>query len=141
MILTEEMINVIQSELNLCISNDEIPVCAIVINKENKIVGIGHNSRQGDHCVTGHAEINAIIDAEKNIGDWRLDGYSMIVTLEPCNMCMSIIRETRLDSVYYLCKSNYQQSNHLPNYGLIEDEILSEKYISNLLADFFNNKR
>ena len=139
--LTEDMIDIIKRELNLCIEDDEIPVCAIVINKSNEIIGIGRNSRQGNHSVLGHAEINAILDAEKNIGDWRLDGYSMIVTLEPCDMCKAIINECRLDKVLYLCKSSYQQSNVFSNYELIENDIIGEKFISSVMANFFNNKR
>lgn len=82
--------------------NDEIPVGAIVI-KNNQIIGEGINSRKSKLSVIGHAEINAIEDACNKIGDWRLDGCVMYVTLSPCMMCTGTIVESRIDKVYYLC--------------------------------------
>ena len=79
----------------------EIPVSAVILDQNGKLISDSFNNRQNKYNVLGHAEVNAIVKAEKKIKDWRLDGYYMIVTLEPCNMCSMIIKECRLDKVYY----------------------------------------
>ena len=80
---------------------NEIPVGAVIV-KNNKIIAKAHNNRQYKYNVLGHAEINAILKVEKKIKDWRLDGCTMYVTLAPCQMCQMIIKESRIDKVYYL---------------------------------------
>ncbi len=123
-----------------CCGNDEIPVAAVIIDSSNRIVSVGINNRQSDCNVLGHAEINAIVEAEKVIGDWRLDGYRMIVTLAPCSMCRSVIDECRLDKVFYLChRDNVVIDNE--KYEFLCTEYLSEDYIKKLLTTFFNNRR
>ena len=120
---------------------DEIPVGAIVV-KENNIIGVGINSREKNVSVIGHAEINAIEDACKFIGDWRLDGCVMYVTLFPCMMCSGAILESRLEKVYYLCdRTNvcYDMKKFLNVEKIVDDEY--EKEYLNLLKLFFENKR
>ncbi len=89
---------------------NEIPVGAVIV-KNNKIIAKSYNDRQTKYNVLGHAEINAIIKAEKKIKDWRLDGYTMYVTLKPCLMCLNIIKESRLDKVFYLIEKNVDNYN------------------------------
>lgn len=83
----------------------EIPVGAVIV-KNNKIISKAYNTRQYKYNILGHAEINAIIKAEKKIKDWRLDDCELFVTLEPCEMCEKIIMESRLNKVYYLLPAN-----------------------------------
>lgn len=121
--------------------NDEIPVGAIVV-KNGDIIGVGINDREQANNVMGHAEINAIADACKFVGDWRLDGCEMYVTLMPCMMCAGAIYESRIKCVYYLCNRTnvrFETSNYI-NVKKINDDIYSEKYL-NLLRLFFENKR
>ncbi len=88
----------------------EIPV-GVVIVKNNKIISKAYNDRQKKCNVIGHAEIKAIQKAEKKLKDWRLNDCDMYVTLEPCKMCEMIIKECRIDKVYYLINQN--KSNHV----------------------------
>ena len=120
---------------------DEIPVGAIVV-KNDEIIGIGINNREKDNSVIGHAEINAIEMACKTVGDWRLDGCVMYVTLLPCMMCAGTILESRIDKVYYLCNRTnvcFDSSIYLNVEKIYNDEY-EEKYL-NLLRLFFENKR
>ena len=120
---------------------DEIPVGAIII-KNDKIIGYGINNREKNNSVVGHAEINAIEMACEYIGDWRLDGCVMYVTLLPCMMCAGAIIESRIDKIFYLCdRTNvcFDSSKYL-NVERIEDDKYKEKYL-NLLKLFFENKR
>ena len=120
---------------------DEIPVGAIVV-KDDEIIGVGINNREKDNSVIGHAEINAIEMACKSVGDWRLDGCVMYVTLLPCMMCAGTILESRIDKVYYLCNRTnvcFDSSAYLNVEKIYNDEY-EEKYL-NLLRLFFENKR
>lgn len=120
---------------------DEIPVGAIVV-RDNVIIGVGINSRVRKNSVIGHAEINAIEEACKVVGDWRLDDCVMYVTLLPCMMCSGAILESRIKKVYYLCdRTNvcFDTSEYL-KVEKINDEEYEEKYL-NLLRLFFENKR
>ena len=122
-------------------NNDEIPVGAIVV-KNNEIIGVGINDREENKSVIGHAEINAINSACNYIGDWRLDGCDMYVTLLPCLMCAGAIMESRINKVYYLCgrtNVSYDVSKYIDTVRL--DDVLYNKKYLNLLQVFFENKR
>lgn len=120
---------------------DEIPVGAIVV-RNGEIIAEGINNREKDNSVIGHAEINAIENACKVVGDWRLDGCEMYVTLLPCMMCSGAILESRIKKVYYLCdRTNvcFDASKYIC-VEKINDSVLEEKYLK-MLQLFFENKR
>ena len=81
----------------------EVPVGAIVV-KNNEIIGRGRNTVISDNDVTAHAEINAIREASKMIGNYRLVDCNMFVTLEPCHMCAKAIVDARLNSIIFAAK-------------------------------------
>ena len=70
---------------------------------EGKIIGRGYNRRNTDKNTLAHAEITAIRKASKVIGDWRLEGCTMYVTLEPCQMCAGAIVQARISKVVMAC--------------------------------------
>lgn len=122
---------------------DEIPVGAFVIDKNGKVISRCVNNRQLNNNVLGHAEILAIQEAERVIGDWRLNGYSMVVSLKPCEMCAFVIKESRLDSVYYLLDKNeaVKYNDLYSNIFKVDDLKSIELKYNKLLTDFFVNKR
>lgn len=76
----------------------EVPIgCVIVYG--GKVVGRGYNRRNTDKNTLSHAEITAINKASKKVGDWRLEGCTLYVTLEPCQMCAGAIVQARIDEV------------------------------------------
>ena len=76
----------------------EVPIgCVIVYNDE--IVGTGYNKRKKNKTTLAHAELLAIDKASKKLGDWRLEGCTLYVTLEPCQMCAGAIVQARIDRV------------------------------------------
>ena len=79
----------------------DVPIGAIIV-QNNNIIGIGWNTREKDQNILGHAEINAILSASKKVNNWNLSGCEMYVTLKPCSMCEQIIKQCRIDKVYYL---------------------------------------
>ena len=80
----------------------EVPI-GCVIEYEGKIIARGYNRRMKDKTVLAHAEIAAIRKACKKIGDWRLEGCTMYVTLEPCPMCAGAIVQARIPRVVIGC--------------------------------------
>ena len=76
----------------------EVPIGCVILY-EGRIIGRGFNLRKTKHTTLAHAEITAIRQACKFIGDWRLEGCTMYVTLEPCQMCAGAIVQSRLDRV------------------------------------------
>ena len=76
----------------------EVPIgCVIVYDK--KIIGRGFNKRNTKKTALAHAEITAIAQACRKLGDWRLDGCTMYITLEPCQMCSGAIVQSRIDRI------------------------------------------
>lgn len=77
---------------------EEAPIGCVIVH-EGKIIARGYNRRNIDKSTLSHAEILAIRKAAKKLGDWRLEGCTMYVTLEPCQMCAGAIVQARLDKV------------------------------------------
>lgn len=127
----------------------EIPIGAIVVDKDGNIIGKGYNRRESDNSPTAHAEILAIEAAAKHLGSWRLTDCTLYVTLEPCPMCAGAIINSRLKRVVYgafddkggACASVVNlfelPFNHKP---LVRSRIL-ERECGELLTEFFNNLR
>ena len=78
----------------------EVPIGAVVV-RDGAVIGQGGNSPRTDHDPTAHAEIAAIRDAAKALGNERLDGCELWVTLEPCAMCAGAISHARIARLYY----------------------------------------
>lgn len=76
----------------------EVPIGCVIVY-EGKIIGRGYNRRNTDKNTLSHAEITAINKASKKMGDWRLEGCTLYVTLEPCQMCAGAIVQSRMDRV------------------------------------------
>ena len=79
-------------------SIDETPIGCVIVY-EDKIIARGYNRRNTDKSTLAHAEITAIKKACKKLGDWRLEGCTLYVTLEPCPMCAGAIIQSRIDRV------------------------------------------
>ena len=76
----------------------EVPIGGVIVY-EGKIIARGYNRRNTDKNTISHAELNAIRKASKKLGDWRLEGCTMYVTLEPCQMCAGALVQSRIDEV------------------------------------------
>ena len=123
----------------------EVPVGAVIV-KDDKIIGTGYNKKETNKNPLSHAEIEAIYEACRNTGDWRLNGACMYVTAEPCIMCAGAILHARIDKVYFGVKEpkfggvvsianifDINKMNHRVEYfsGLMSDEI------NQLMKSFF----
>ena len=79
----------------------DVPVGAVVLNADGEIIGRGFNSREANGDPTGHAEINALREAAAARGEWRLEGCTLVVTLEPCTMCAGAIVASRIERLVF----------------------------------------
>jgi tRNA(adenine34) deaminase len=77
---------------------EEVPIGCVIVY-EGKIIARGYNRRNTDKNTLAHAELTAIKKASKKLGDWRLEGCTMYVTLEPCQMCAGALVQSRIDRV------------------------------------------
>ena len=137
------------AQARLAAEAGEVPIGAIVVTSRN-IVGFGQNRLLRDFDPTAHAEIVAIREAASVLGNYRLNGCTLYVTLEPCSMCAGAMIHARLDRLVFaatdpkagaagsvLSVLNHQRLNHQMNVesGLLADEA------GELLRSFFRERR
>ena len=79
----------------------EVPIGAVVVDTSGTVIGRGRNTREGADDPLGHAELHAITEAARAVGDWRLVGTTMVVTLEPCAMCAGAIVNSRIERLIF----------------------------------------
>jgi tRNA(adenine34) deaminase len=79
----------------------DVPVGAVLLAPDGSVLAAGHNEREATGDPTGHAEVLAIRRAAEKLGEWRLTGCTLVVTLEPCTMCAGAIVQSRVDRVVY----------------------------------------
>ena len=79
----------------------DVPVGAVVVDAAGEVVGRGHNVREAEGDPTGHAEVRALRAAAEAVGEWRLTGCTLVVTLEPCTMCAGALVLARVDRLVY----------------------------------------
>lgn len=82
-------------------ASGDVPVGAVVLDSKGRMIGIGSNRRELLGDPVGHAEIVAIKSASRALGNWRLDGCTLVVTLEPCAMCAGAIQQSRISKVVF----------------------------------------
>lgn len=83
------------------VATGDVPVGAVVLNDRGEVVGIGNNLREADQDPTAHAEIIAMRQAARRQNNWRLDGHTLVVTLEPCAMCAGAIAQARIKTLVF----------------------------------------
>ena len=83
------------------VASKDVPVGAVILNAKGELISTGNNQRELLNDPTAHAEIVAIRHAATALGNWRLDGCSIIVTLEPCAMCAGAIAQSRISKVVF----------------------------------------
>ncbi len=136
-------------EAEEALSQGEVPIGAVIV-KDNRIVGRGHNEIEGRGVATAHAEMLAIQQAAEEVGDWRLDGCTIYVTLEPCRMCIGALCLSRVNRVVFgakqsgdaVCGSAESSSESDPaNYKIKMTGGIKEEKCLLLLREFFSNLR
>jgi tRNA(adenine34) deaminase len=89
------------AEAEAAVATGDVPVGAVILDDAGTIVARGRNRREADGDPTAHAELDAIKAAARAAGGWRLDGLTLVVTLEPCTMCAGAITSARLSRLVF----------------------------------------
>ena len=97
----EAMAKAIELACAAASASGDVPVGAIILNKDNEVIATGANQREMSHNPVAHAEIIAIQKAASAIGNWRLDDCTLVVTLEPCAMCAGAIAQARIPKLIF----------------------------------------
>ncbi|CAN2227719.1 CumB Cytosine/adenosine deaminases [Candidatus Nanopelagicaceae bacterium] len=97
----EELMRMALDVARIASQTGDVPVGAVVINAEGVVVGKGFNEREANNDPTAHAEVVAIRNAASRLQKSRLDGCTLIVTLEPCAMCAGAIAQSRISKVIF----------------------------------------
>ncbi len=137
-------------EARLAVESGDVPIGAVVLDATGAIVGRGHNVRERDGDPTAHAELVACRRAAEAVGEWRLTGCTLVVTLEPCTMCAGAVVLARLDRLVFGAFDpkagavgslwdvvRDRRLNHRPE---VVSGVLAED-CSRLLDDFFAQQR
>ena len=127
----------------------EVPIGCVIVYQD-KIIGRGYNRRTIDKNTLSHAELTAIRKASRKMGDWRLEGCTLYVTLEPCQMCSGAIVQSRMDRVVIGCMNpkagcagsilNLLQMDRFNHQAQITAGVLEEE-CSSLMKQFFRELR
>ena len=127
----------------------EVPVGCVVCNAAGEIIGTGRNRCLEKHDATAHAEVEAIREASAAVGDWRLDGCTLFVTLEPCPMCTGAIMNARIRTVVFGARDPVKGacgsvidlfSENFPDKAAVYSGILGEE-CAGVLSAFFDQVR
>ena len=137
-------------EARRSLESGDVPIGAVVLDGSGEAVGRGHNVREREGDPTGHAELVALRRAAAAVGEWRLSGCTLVVTLEPCTMCAGAVVLSRLDRLVFGAFDpkagavgslwdvvRDRRLNHRPEVvgGVLADDC------SALLDDFFGQQR
>lgn len=138
------------AEARDALATDDVPVGAVVVDAAGEVVGAGRNVREAAQDPTGHAEMVALRAAAERLGRWRLDGCTLVVTLEPCTMCAGAAVLARVDRIVYAAADpkagaagsvwdvvRDRRLNHRPEVlaGVLEEDSAA------LLREFFGVRR
>jgi tRNA(adenine34) deaminase len=136
-------------EARAALAEDEVPIGAVIVH-QGRVIAAAHNQREQLHDPTAHAEMIAITQAAAAIGDWRLEGCTMYVTLEPCPMCAGAIVLARVPMVVYGA-SDPKAGAVATVYRLLDDPRLNHRAAvvagvlaeecADILSQFFEQKR
>lgn len=142
--MNEKYLKIMNKLINKAIKKDEAPVAAI-IEYNGKIIAKAINRRNKTNNTIDHAEIIAITKANKKLKNWRANKCTMYVTLEPCDMCMGVIKESRISKLYYLQKrENYKKQYSQLEIGQIElskEQQTTNNNMSKIIKNYWKSKR
>jgi tRNA(adenine34) deaminase len=137
-------------EARAAADHGDVPIGAVLIGPDGAIVARDHNRREERGDATAHAEILAIRAASEAAGSWRLDGHTLVVTLEPCPMCAMAAVWSRIDRIVYAA-ADFKAGGAWSLFNIPQDERLNhrcelvagvlEDEARTLLTKFFENHR
>ena len=124
------------------LKKSEVPIAALIIDENGKIISKAYNTRNIKQQTINHAEILAITKANKKLKSWRLNKCTLYVTIEPCDMCKSVIKESRIQNVYYLLPRLPEKNQYNKTiFNKLKDMSEKEDKYQEIINKFWKNKR
>ena len=146
----EETMRLALGQAAIAGAHGDVPIGAVLLNQAGDVVAAAHNRREVDGDATAHAEMIAISMASRAQGDWRLEGHTLVVTLEPCAMCAMAAVWARLERIVFGA-ADLKTGAAWSLYNIPQDERLNhrvdlvsgvlEDECADLLTEFFANRR
>ena len=138
--MEEKYFNILMKLAIKASKKNEVPVSALIV-KNGKIIAKAYNKRNKSKYIMDHAELLVIKKASEKLKDWRLNNCDLYVTLKPCSICESAIKQSRIKNVYYLLeKPNNKKEYSKTKFGKTNIRTQEEKY-NQILSGFFAKKR
>ena len=140
--MEEKYINELINLSKKSLKKSEVPIAALIIDENGKIISKAYNTRNIKQQTIKHAEILAIIKANKKLKSWRLNKCTLYVTIEPCDMCKSVIKESRIQNVYYLLARLPEKNQYNKTiFNKLKDMSEKEGKYQEIINKFWKNKR
>ena len=150
MVSNEELMRQALDIARSALASNDVPVGALVLNSNGEVISTGANQREIDNDPSAHAEVVAMREAGKKLNNWRLDGCTVVVTLEPCAMCAGAIAQSRVKTLIFGAWDekagavgsiwDVLRDPRSPHRTEVISGIL-EKECADILAQFFKTKR
>ena len=140
--MEEKYINELINLSKKSLKKSEVPIAALIIDEKGKIISKAYNTRNIKQQTINHAEILAITKANKKLKSWRLNKCTLYVTIEPCDMCKSVIKESRIQNVYYLLPRLPEKNQYNKTiFNKLKDMSENEGKYQEIINKFWKNKR
>lgn len=140
--MEEKYINELINLSKKALKKSEVPIAALIIDENGKIISKAYNTRNIKQQTINHAEILAITKANKKLKNWRLNKCTLYVTIEPCDMCKSVIKESRIQNVYYLLPRLPEKNQYNKTiFNKLKDMSEKEDKYQEIINKFWKNKR
>ncbi len=137
-------------EARLAIDHGDVPIGAVLLGADGVVVAADHNRREESGDATAHAEMLVLAAASTRLGDWRLTGHTLVVTLEPCAMCAMAAVWARIDRIVYAA-ADFKAGGVWSLFNIPQDERLNhrcevvtgvrEDESKQMLEEFFASRR
>lgn len=144
-----EYMNLAYKEAQKALKNNEVPVGAVIV-KNDEVIAKAYNKKEKRNCALEHAEMIAIRKASKKLNNWRLEDCDIYITLAPCPMCASALKQARIKNIYCglsnLDENTQKIVENILNTSDINPKVnfksdLSPESVDKLLKLFFKGKR
>lgn len=140
--MEEKYINELINLSKKSLKKSEVPIAALIIDEKGKIISKAYNTRNIKQQTINHAEILAITKANKKLKSWRLNKCTLYVIIEPCDMCKSVIKESRIQNVYYLLPRLPEKNQYNKTiFNKLKDMSEKEDKYQEIINKFWKNKR
>jgi tRNA(adenine34) deaminase len=137
-------------EARRALDHGDVPIGAVLVGPNGTVVAADHNRREAHNDPTAHAEMLALASAARQLGDWRLTGYTLVVTLEPCAMCAMAAVWARVDRIVYAAADpkagavwslyNIPQDERLNHHCDVIAGVMADEAAA-MLEEFFRTRR